>query len=99
MIDTCGVETARPSFDSMHHVALLKKEFRQVTAVLAGNASDQGCFRRGGGHEGVGDFVGQFGLKPTTGSDHLKRASIGESDASAVQNNRSACGYQDAETP
>ena len=44
MIDPGGVEAAGSALDAMHCVALLQQQLRQVAAVLAGDASDQGAF-------------------------------------------------------
>ena len=35
-IDAAGVEAAGPGFDPTHRVALLKEQFPQIAAVLAG---------------------------------------------------------------
>ena len=43
MVDPAGVERGSP-LDSMHLVTLLQQQLRQVTAVLAGDAGDQGGF-------------------------------------------------------
>ena len=40
VINPIGVEAATPSLDAVHLIALLEKEFGQITAVLACNASD-----------------------------------------------------------
>ena len=44
VIDPGGVEAAGSALDAMHGVALLQKQLRQVAAVLAGDAGDQGVF-------------------------------------------------------
>lgn len=54
VIDPSGVEAAGPALDPVHQIALLQQKLRQVTAVLACNACDQGSFGSssgGGGHE------------------------------------------------
>ena len=40
VVNPVGVETAGPSLDAVHLIALLEKEFSEVAAVLAGDASD-----------------------------------------------------------
>ena len=44
VIDPGGVEAASPALDAMHGIALLQQQLRQVAAVLAGDACDQGMF-------------------------------------------------------
>ena len=44
VIDPVGVEAAGPALDAMHDVALLQQQLRQVAAVLARDAGDQGVF-------------------------------------------------------
>lgn len=45
MIDPAGVVAAGPEFDAMHLVALIKEDFREVTAVLTVDAGDKDCLR------------------------------------------------------
>ena len=58
---------AGPPLDAMHRVALLKQQFRQVAAVLPGDAGDEGSFDCGGagGHRldegGLGGNGGGLG--------------------------------------
>ncbi len=49
MIDAGGVEAAGPALDAMYHVALLQQQLRQIGAILAGDAGDEGAFHRGAG--------------------------------------------------
>ena len=44
VINPGGVEAAGPALNAMHGVALLQQQLRQVAAVLAGDAGDQGVF-------------------------------------------------------
>jgi len=47
MINPAGIETAGPALDPVHQIALLQQQFRQIGAVLAGDAGDKGCFVHG----------------------------------------------------
>ena len=49
VIDPAGVERGGAPLDAVNLVALLKEELSQVTAVLPGDAGDQGGFGRGCG--------------------------------------------------
>jgi hypothetical protein len=49
VVDPIGVETAGPAFNAVHFIALLQKQLRQVTAVLAGDSSDECSFGGDGG--------------------------------------------------
>ena len=42
VIDPSGVEAAGPALDAMYGIALLDQQLRQIAAVLAGDAGDQG---------------------------------------------------------
>ena len=44
MIDAGSVERARAANNAMNFVALLQQQFRQITTVLTGDASDQRPF-------------------------------------------------------
>jgi hypothetical protein len=55
VIDAFGVEGRGPALDAVHGVALFQQEFRQVGAVLAGDAGNQGGFL---GHGGWGAPAG-----------------------------------------
>ena len=44
MIDATGVEAARAPLDPMHLIPLLKQELRQVAAILACYACNEGFF-------------------------------------------------------
>ena len=94
MIDPVGVEAARASFDPMHLIALLQQQLRQVTTVLPGDACDQGGFGRDVGMREDEELVEMslrgFRLMPASGSNSpssSREASLGEGDASAVQDN------------
>ena len=41
VIDAVGVEQRRTALDAVHLVALLQQQFRQIGAVLAGDAGNQ----------------------------------------------------------
>ena len=43
VVDPRGVEAAGAPLDAMHRVAFLQQQLRQITAVLACDAGDQGC--------------------------------------------------------
>jgi hypothetical protein len=43
VVDAVGVEQAGAALDAVHFVALVQQEFRQVGAVLAGDAGDE-CY-------------------------------------------------------
>ena len=42
MVDALGVERRRPAFHAVHHISFCQQKFRQVGAILAGDASDEG---------------------------------------------------------
>lgn len=44
MIDTIGVEQRAAAFDAVHFIAFCHQEFRQIGAVLSGNAGNESCF-------------------------------------------------------
>ena len=44
VVDAIGVEQRRAALDAVHLVAFVEQKFREVGAVLAGNAGDQRCF-------------------------------------------------------
>ena len=44
VIDTVGVKAAGPAFYAVDGVALSQEQLRQVAAVLAGDAGNQGAF-------------------------------------------------------
>ena len=46
VINPAGVEAASPPLDAMHLVTLIQQEFRQIAAILTGDASDQSGFRK-----------------------------------------------------
>jgi hypothetical protein len=45
MVDALSVERRRPAFHAVHHISLRQQKFRQMGAVLAGRARDEGYFR------------------------------------------------------
>ena len=60
VVHPLGVERAGAAFDAMHDVAFFEQEFRQVGAILAGDAGDEGDFGGGlgcGGHVAFCRFV------------------------------------------
>ena len=64
VVDAVGVEAAGAPFDPMHHSALLQQQFRQIAAVLPGDAGDQGgfgCGEAGGYRLDEGAFGGNGG--------------------------------------
>ena len=44
VVDPLGIEGRRPPLDAMDFVALGQQELRQIGAVLAGDAGDEGFF-------------------------------------------------------
>ena len=56
VINSTGVEAARTPLDPMHLIALLQQKLREITTVLAGDASDQGDFGKKCGHWGGYDL-------------------------------------------
>ena len=44
VVDALGVKQARPALDAVHDVAFFEQQLRQVRAVLAGDAGDEGGF-------------------------------------------------------
>jgi hypothetical protein len=53
VVDPAGVERAGAPLDAVHDVALLQQQFRQIRAVLAGDATG-------------GDLLDAHGRQPTT---------------------------------
>jgi hypothetical protein len=51
MLDAIGVERAAAADDAVNFVSLFEQEFRQIRAILAGNARDQSFFSRAGIHQ------------------------------------------------
>jgi len=44
MVDAVGVEQRATALDAMHHIILVEQEFGKVSAILAGDAGNQGNF-------------------------------------------------------
>jgi hypothetical protein len=45
VIDAVGIQQRSAAFDAVHFVPLLQKELSEVSAVLTGDAGDQGSFQ------------------------------------------------------
>ena len=72
VIDPGRVEAAGPPLNAMHRIALLQQQLSQVTAVLARDAGDQGCFE---GRHGQGNAMNKG----------INRAGPGSAVGSAIQ--------------
>jgi hypothetical protein len=49
VVNAIGIEAACSPFDTVHHIAFLKQQLREIAAVLACDAGNQGCSRHGKG--------------------------------------------------
>ena len=71
VINPAGVEAAGAPLDSMHCIALLKQQLREVTAVLAGDTGDQGSSALGCdlSHSIIFPLISGLGAASCSGGD------------------------------